>query len=115
MSSPIELVDAIGRPAPVGTGESRLSPRLANQLAGQEGLEPPTAGFGDRDSSQLSYCPLCGTAGMRHQPDGVPPDEQVYVASHPCVERCRVLPGPARAARTRRGVSPASGQGMEGW
>src|SRR3569833_388142 len=25
--------------------------------AGQEGLEPPTTGFGDRDSGQLSYCP----------------------------------------------------------
>ena len=25
--------------------------------AGQGGLEPPTAGFGDRSSSQLSYCP----------------------------------------------------------
>src|ERR1700730_15162147 len=27
-------------------------------LAGQEGLEPPTTGFGDRDSGQLSYCPV---------------------------------------------------------
>src|SRR5205823_6739518 len=26
--------------------------------AGQEGLEPPTAGFGDRCSAKLSYCPL---------------------------------------------------------
>src|SRR5580704_16043626 len=26
-------------------------------FAGQEGLEPPTTGFGDRDSGQLSYCP----------------------------------------------------------
>src|SRR6478609_1878898 len=25
--------------------------------AGQEGLEPPTAGFGDRSSAKLSYCP----------------------------------------------------------
>ena len=50
MSSPVELV--IGRLAPV------RGPRVTSQLAGQEGLEPPTAGFGDRDSSQLSYCPL---------------------------------------------------------
>src|SRR5215475_14216633 len=33
-------------------------------LAGQEGLEPPTAGFGDRNSSQLSYCPMPARAGM---------------------------------------------------
>src|ERR1700729_4552115 len=42
-------------------------------LAGQDGLEPPTAGFGDRNSSQLSYCPVTARAGMhgplvnRHQ------------------------------------------------
>lgn len=31
-------------------------------MAGQEGLEPPTAGFGDRNSGQLSYCPSDGMA-----------------------------------------------------
>ena len=31
--------------------------------AGQEGLEPPTAGFGDRCSANLSYCPRLGGQG----------------------------------------------------
>src|SRR6266702_6772155 len=35
-------------------------------FAGQEGLEPPTTGFGDRDSGQLSYCPL--SPGSRCDP-----------------------------------------------
>src|SRR5438105_11360992 len=30
---------------------------LGPGYAGQEGLEPPTAGFGDRCSAKLSYCP----------------------------------------------------------
>src|SRR5580700_4009614 len=46
----------------------RLAPPVARRsravLAGQEGLEPPTAGFGDRNSSQLSYCPVPACAGM---------------------------------------------------
>jgi hypothetical protein len=32
--------------------------------AGQEGLEPPTAGFGDRCSAKLSYCPLQMVCGV---------------------------------------------------
>src|SRR5579864_269000 len=32
-------------------------PQAALRLAGVEGLEPPTPGFGDRCSSQLSYTP----------------------------------------------------------
>src|SRR5215813_8933206 len=88
MSSPVALVK---RPAPAGAG-----PRVTGQLAGQEGLEPLIVGFGDRDSSQLSYCPLHGTAGMLALPDGEPPDVEVYVASGPRVEPrsiLRTLPG----------------------
>ncbi|CAH1666395.1 hypothetical protein CHELA40_15103 [Chelatococcus asaccharovorans] len=32
-------------------------PAFGDPLAGVEGLEPPTPGFGDRCSSQLSYTP----------------------------------------------------------
>lgn len=31
---------------------------LINKLAGQEGLEPPTCGFGDRRSTNWSYWPI---------------------------------------------------------
>src|SRR6202007_449208 len=77
-------------------------------LAGQEGLEPPTTGFGDRDSGQLSYCPLpdgltsidllkpsaaAGSPRARHSPCGrawsmsePPPVGEVYVAGCPGVE-----------------------------
>src|SRR5579859_5182971 len=94
MSSPVALdvtqpMRSAGRLAPV------RGPRVASQLAGQEGLEPPTAGFGDRDSSQLSYCPMpccpavplrAGSAGTLARPDGRPPDVEVYVAERPRVE-----------------------------
>ena len=32
-------------------------------MAGVEGLEPPTPGFGDRCSGQLSYTPVSATLG----------------------------------------------------
>jgi hypothetical protein len=42
------------------------------QLAGVEGLEPPTPGFGDRCSDQLSYTPRSrnGAVYIDHSADG---------------------------------------------
>src|SRR6266704_678773 len=99
MSSPVALVN--GRLAPV------RGPRVTGQLAGQEGLEPPTAGFGDRDSSQLSYCPLRGSAGMLPLPDGEPPEVEVYVANRPRVEPRRRLPACSRGRARRCPIGPA--------
>src|SRR3984885_7060467 len=79
--------------------------RTRTALAGQEGLEPPTTGFGDRDSSQLSYCPVAALprqvlavtapylrhAGMHRSPGGPPPVAEVYVAETPAVEPHRRL------------------------
>ena len=51
---------SVNRSAPFLTCRSQ-SENYANQLfklAGQEGLEPPTCGFGDRCSAKLSYWPL---------------------------------------------------------
>src|SRR4249919_3306168 len=43
-----------------GGRTDRAQPRLLRpkNVAGVEGLEPPTPGFGDRCSSQLSYTPI---------------------------------------------------------
>src|SRR5260370_12711773 len=99
MCSPVAVVN--GRRAPV------RGPRVTGQLAGQEGLEPPTAGFGDRDSSQLSYCPLRGTAGTLAQPDGEPPDVEVYVAGAPRVEPRTISPPfPARPPTPHKLLPP---------
>src|SRR5437016_1843936 len=38
-------------------GDKRKSVDEVKVLAGAEGLEPPTAGFGDRCSTKLSYAP----------------------------------------------------------
>src|SRR6478735_2350578 len=48
------LVHRFGLP---GTGPGLVMSRFCVFGAGQEGLEPPTAGFGDRSSAKLSYCP----------------------------------------------------------
>src|ERR1700722_15527035 len=98
--------------------------RTRTALAGQEGLEPPTTGFGDRDSSQLSYCPLLITrglltseptaggpsgfpprsrAGAQPSPGGPPPVDEVYVAGGPPSNH---LAGPGESACPgRRGRS----------
>ena len=50
---------------PKSTGHERLNkPDLpgSRSLAGVEGVEPPTPGFGDRCSSQLSYTPKASAA-----------------------------------------------------
>src|SRR5437868_10118352 len=44
-------------PAQRGVNWWRFAPLNVRRLAGVEGLEPPTPGFGDRCSSQLSYTP----------------------------------------------------------
>src|SRR6202042_514271 len=55
-------------------------------LAGQEGLEPPTTGFGDRDSGQLSYCPESynAPAGPCRKHTGTLPQRQHGCRSMQC-------------------------------
>src|SRR3984957_15611273 len=73
-------------------------------LAGQEGLEPPTAGFGDRNSSQLSYCPVPACAGMHRPLANLPPDPEVYVAIAPSSNRTqRPVPGGPPQQPVRQG------------
>src|SRR6185437_9866583 len=118
MSSPVAL----------SAGSRRGSPRVTGRLAGQEGLEPPTAGFGDRDSSQLSYCPVFSYAltvylirrlrrharvGTLTQPEGSPPELQVYVADRPPVEPQRRLPG--RSGGRRAVAHTTGGQMRKCW
>jgi hypothetical protein len=62
----------------IETSEQKTARKLGGRfrLAGVEGLEPPTPGFGDRCSSQLSYTPTesaCGGPKARRErdmPDG---------------------------------------------
>src|ERR1700680_1773040 len=69
------------------------------RLAGVEGLEPPTPGFGDRCSSQLSYTPM-RTA-----------DDSVSLASPPSSVRSRASLDDLRDhAGTHRAAAPADGE-----
>src|ERR1700729_1802222 len=80
-------------------------------FAGQEGLEPPTTGFGDRDSGQLSYCPTASrtpprtVAGAQPSPGGPPPVDEVYVARGPSSTWT------PRPRRSRRPDGRSSGSG----
>src|SRR5262245_47558061 len=57
--------------------------RPRQTLAGQEGLEPPTCGFGDRRSTNSSYWPV-------HNPPGSPPRAQALGRSHTFGRRSRL-------------------------
>src|SRR5436190_14714934 len=100
-------------------------------LAGQEGLEPPTTGFGDRDSSQLSYCPVmalpggpattvaalrCGYPRPWHTgpPGEPPPTAAVYVARRPGVEPLPNLAG-TTSPRAAHNGAPQGPQRVTLW
>src|SRR5262249_55834582 len=78
--------------------------------AGQEGLEPPTAGFGDRDSSQLSYCPVTARADM-HWPLANHHQEKKCTSQRGtpsnCVGRGDYPPCPPRMPFARADLRPA--------
>src|SRR6516225_11138744 len=111
MSSPVALVCTHPKPS-----AGRLAPawgsRVTSQPAGQEGLEPPTAGFGDRDSSQLSYCPVA--ARPRQVPAGQSPSTVVRARTNHLVDRHQLLkstlpgPPPSNHARTSAAFTPAT-------
>src|SRR5215472_16209843 len=82
MSSPEYFLPACTAAVRLAAWSARHCARAA--LAGQEGLEPPTAGFGDRNSSQLSYCPVTARAGM-HGP--LADDHQLQKCTWPAARR----------------------------
>src|SRR5438067_4407540 len=57
LPSPAWMFLQLLRIAPPRSDIPRPAPDVS-RLAGVEGLEPPTPGFGDRCSSQLSYTPI---------------------------------------------------------
>ena len=85
-------------------------------LAGVGGLEPPTCGFGDRCSSQLSYTPALPTTGPAGAPQCAVRDRTKLRMTH-----ARSKPVPAqqlchKSARIYRGlVCCAEITGSIGW
>ena len=57
-STPFSLPPALPRSVTDQIQSGARSLKLLIFLAGVEGLEPPTPGFGDRCSGQLSYTPF---------------------------------------------------------
>src|SRR5882672_694463 len=77
---PLQLPLHLGQEVPDLAPPVHVAPReyepRARTLAGQEGFEPPTSGFGDRRSSRSSYWP----AAPRARPAADP------ATSSPCAE-----------------------------
>ena len=63
--------------------------RLVDPLAGVEGLEPPTPGFGDRCSSRLSYTPPRSTGRQRTAARNAP-----YLMEKDYSMTCATTPAP---------------------
>src|SRR5215472_4079137 len=86
------------------SARAAICPHARTTLAGQEGLEPPTAGFGDRDSSQLSYCPVAA------RPRPVLPTMVLRARTSHLVDRHQLLkctlpePPPSNHSRNRPAV-----------
>src|SRR5215472_10377558 len=87
------------------SARAAICPHARTTLAGQEGLEPPTAGFGDRDSSQLSYCPVAA------RPRQVLPTMVLRARTSHLVDRHQLLkctlpePPPSNHSRNKPGCA----------
>ena len=79
-------------------------------MAGVEGLEPPTGGFGDRCSTKLSYAPVINnyrsyTPGATRTPDTRFRKPLLYPLSYRGLVEIGGLEPPTSAMRTRRSPS----------